>query len=77
MENIEISMQKDPSLEHVKLIKVTNYDIRRGCAGFAKKGLINASFTYFEAKDVLVKYAKEKVDVDVELKKVNFETMES
>lgn len=45
MNNIVISMQKDPSLEHVQLFKEDNYDIRRGCVGIAKKGKVSADMT--------------------------------
>jgi len=45
VEDIDITMQKDPSLEHITLFKLNNYDIRRGCVGIAKKGNIKASFT--------------------------------
>jgi len=55
MDKLEISLQKDPSLEHVQLFKLDHYDIRRGCVGLAKKGKVDADFTFFETKDVLVK----------------------
>lgn len=45
MQDIKITMQKDPSLEHVTLFDLENYDIRRGCVGIAKKGNIKASIT--------------------------------
>lgn len=60
MEQIEITMQKDPSLEHVKLFSVNNYDIHRGCVGMAKKGKVDADITFFETKDVLIHYEKER-----------------
>jgi hypothetical protein len=45
MNIIDISLQKDPSLEHVQLFKENNYDIHRGCVGMAKKGKIDAAIT--------------------------------
>jgi len=55
MNNISISMQKDPSLEHVQLITVEDFSIKRGCVGIAKKGNVNAAITFFEAADVIVR----------------------
>lgn len=55
MNVIKITMQKDPSLEHVNLFTLDNYDIRRGCVGIAKKGKISATYTYIQTKDPLVR----------------------
>jgi len=38
LNNINIRLQKDPSLDKLKIIEIDNYDIRRGSIGFAKKG---------------------------------------
>jgi len=55
MGKINISLQKDPSLEHVTLFKIDNYDIHRGGVGLAKKGKVDADITYFQVTDVLTK----------------------
>lgn len=60
MEKIDISLQKDPSLEQVQLFHIENYEIHRGCVGIAKKGKVDADITYYQTKDVLIHYEKER-----------------
>jgi len=45
MNEITITLQKDPSLEKLKIFDINNYDIRRGSIGFAKKGKPNVKIT--------------------------------
>lgn len=45
MNKISITLQKDPSLEKIKMFEVNNYDIRRGTIGFAKRGKPNVKIT--------------------------------
>jgi len=77
MNVIDISLQKDPSLEHVQLFLEDNYDIKRGLVGLAKKGKVDVAITYFATTDVLTRYEKESYNVEVELKKLQFGSMET
>jgi len=77
MNNITITLQKDPSLEKLKIFEVNNYDIKRGSIGFAKKGKPQVRITYFEVKDVFARYEKEKYAIESDLKKVQFGQKES
>jgi len=77
MGKLNISLQKDPSLEHVVLFKLENDDIRRGHVGIAKKGKVDVDITFLATKDVFIRFEKERYNTDVDLKKLQFGTVES